>query len=50
VDAFSMLFMWVPMCALYELGILLCVWQGEQNTLFDWEEDETEKSEELVEV
>ncbi|MBI1832421.1 MAG: twin-arginine translocase subunit TatC [Planctomycetes bacterium] len=51
VDALSMLFLWVPMCGLYELGILLCAWQGEQNTLFDWEEDEsTEKSDELVEV
>ncbi len=48
-DALTMLFLWVPMGALYELGILLCVYQGEQQTLFDWEEDET-KSGDLVEV
>jgi sec-independent protein translocase protein TatC len=24
VDAFSMLFLWVPLCALYELGIFMC--------------------------
>jgi sec-independent protein translocase protein TatC len=49
VDALSMLFLWVPMGALYELGILLCVWQGEQNRLFEWEEEE-KKTGELVEV
>jgi sec-independent protein translocase protein TatC len=49
VDPWSMLFLWVPMCGLYELGILLCIWQGEQNRLFEWEEEE-EKSNELVEV
>jgi sec-independent protein translocase protein TatC len=27
VDALSMLFLWVPLCLLYELGIWLCVWQ-----------------------
>ena len=26
VDALSMLFLWVPMSLLYELGILLCKW------------------------
>ena len=35
-DAYSMLFLWVPMGLLYEFGILLCVWQGEHNTLLDW--------------
>jgi sec-independent protein translocase protein TatC len=49
VDALSMLFLWVPMGALYELGILMCVWQGEQAKLFEWEEDE-KKTGELVEV
>jgi sec-independent protein translocase protein TatC len=49
VDAMSMLFLWVPMGALYELGILICVWQGEQNRLFEWEEEE-KKTGELVEV
>jgi hypothetical protein len=29
---------------------LLCVYQGEQTTLFDWEEEEEKKSGELVEV
>lgn len=48
VDAFSMLFLWVPMGALYELGILLCVYQGEQDALAEWEQEE--KSNELVEV
>jgi sec-independent protein translocase protein TatC len=27
VDPFSMLFLWVPMVALYELGIYVCDWQ-----------------------
>lgn len=48
-DPITMLFLWVPMCALYELGILLCVYQGEQSSLLDWDDDET-KSNELVEV
>jgi sec-independent protein translocase protein TatC len=47
-DAVSMLFLWIPMGGLYELGILLCVWQGEQNTLLGWADEE--KSDELVEV
>jgi sec-independent protein translocase protein TatC len=48
-DAYSLLLLWVPMVALYEFGILLCVWQGEQAKLFDWEEDE-KKTGEMVEV
>ncbi|MBI3823414.1 MAG: twin-arginine translocase subunit TatC [Planctomycetes bacterium] len=48
VDALSMLFLWVPMCGLYELGILLCVYQGEHEALAEWEQEE--KSNELVEV
>jgi len=48
-DAYSLLLLWVPMVALYELGILLCVWQGEQARLFEWEEDE-KKTDEMVEV
>ncbi len=48
-DAQSLLLLWVPMVALYELGILLCVWQGEQAKLFEWEEDE-KKTGEMVEV
>lgn len=48
-DPFTMLFLWVPMCGLYELGIWLCVYQGEQTSLFDWEEEE-KKEGELVEV
>lgn len=47
VDAFSMLFLWVPMGALYELGILLCVYQGEHEELAEWEKEERG---ELVEV
>jgi sec-independent protein translocase protein TatC len=49
VDPVSMLWLWVPLCLLYELGILLCVYQGEQTALFEWEEEE-QKSGELVEV
>jgi sec-independent protein translocase protein TatC len=48
VDALSMMFLWVPMCGLYELGILLCIWQGQQDALAEWEQEE--KSDELVEV
>lgn len=48
VDAVSMLLLWVPMGGLYELGILLCIYQGEQQSLMEWEEEE--KSNELVEV
>ncbi len=46
VDALSMLFLWVPMGFLYELGILLCAFQP--NTPF--EAVETPESEEMVEV
>jgi sec-independent protein translocase protein TatC len=48
IDALSMLFLWVPMCGLYELGILLCAWQGERESLAEWEQEE--KKGELVEV
>ncbi len=48
LDAMSMLFLWVPMGALYEFGILLCVWQGEEEDLAEWEKEE--KANELVEV
>ena len=48
VDAFSMLFLWVPMGLLYELGIWLCVWQGQRDSLAEWEQEE--KQNELVEV
>jgi sec-independent protein translocase protein TatC len=48
VDAMSMLFLWGPMIGLYELGILLCVYQGEQESLADWEKEE--QANELVEV
>ena len=48
VDVYSMLFLWVPMGLLYEFGIVLCVWQGEHNTLLDW--DFGEEKNELVEV
>jgi sec-independent protein translocase protein TatC len=49
-DPQSLLLLWVPMVGLYELGILLCVWQGEKSTLFDFGSEEEEKSGELVEV
>jgi sec-independent protein translocase protein TatC len=47
-DAYSLLLLWVPMVGLYELGIVLCVWQGEQGKLLQWEEEE--KPNEMVEV
>lgn len=47
-DPQSILFLWIPLCGLYELGILLCVYQGEQNTLLGWLDEQ--KSDELVEV
>lgn len=46
----GLLLLWVPLVALYEFGILLCVWQGDQNRLFDFGAEEEEKSEEFVEV
>jgi Tat protein translocase TatC len=45
-DAFSMMFMWVPMCLLYELGILMCWYVGRR----DEEPSEYEEPQELVEV
>ncbi len=47
-DAVSMLFMWVPMCLLYEFGILLC-WYKQKQRGPD-EEFEPEESQELIEV
>lgn len=45
-DAFSMMFMWVPMCLLYELGIWMCWYKGrEESDSLDMDE-----SHELVEV
>jgi sec-independent protein translocase protein TatC len=50
VDPVSMLFLWVPMGCLYELGILLCVYQGgEDQGLAEWELEDQRKGE-LVEV
>ncbi len=46
VDAFSMLFLWVPMGFLYELGIIMCAMQPQ--TPFD--DVETPEAEEMVEV
>jgi sec-independent protein translocase protein TatC len=45
-DAFSMLMLWVPMCLLYELGILLCIFSPRPPAP-DWE---TSESEEMIEV
>jgi sec-independent protein translocase protein TatC len=45
-DAFSMMFMWVPMCFLYEVGIWLCMFKRREETEY-WEADEPH---ELVEV
>lgn len=46
VDIFSMLLLLIPMCLLYELGILLCVLNPRSKFL----ESETEDSEDLIEV
>ena len=43
IDALSMLLMWVPMCGLYEIGILMVQYLAKP-------EPEMEESEELVEV
>ncbi|MSQ94126.1 MAG: twin-arginine translocase subunit TatC [Gemmataceae bacterium] len=48
IDPWSMLLLWFPMGGLYELGILLCVYQGDQERQVD--EEEESKSNELVEV
>jgi Sec-independent protein secretion pathway component TatC len=45
-DAMTMMFLWVPMGFLYELGIILCALQ--RRTPF--EEVETPETEEMVEV
>jgi sec-independent protein translocase protein TatC len=50
VDPVSMLLLWVPMGGLYELGIVMCVYQGgEEEGLAEWEQEE-QKSGEIVEV
>ena len=45
-DVYTMMFLWVPMCLLYELGIGLCVYSPRPPV----EEWETSDSEEMVEV
>ena len=45
-DAFSMLFLWLPMCLLYELGIWMCLFSPRAPQ----EEWETSESEEMIEV
>lgn len=45
-DAFSMLFLWLPMCLLYELGIWLCLLSPRQQPL----EVEVPEPEDMVEV
>jgi sec-independent protein translocase protein TatC len=45
-DALSMLFLWVPMCFLYELGIWMCLWTPRRPEL----EIEVPEGEEMVEV
>jgi sec-independent protein translocase protein TatC len=46
VDAVSMVFLWGPMCLLYQLGIWLCQWSPREE--FDMEEEF--ESDELIEV
>jgi sec-independent protein translocase protein TatC len=45
-DAFSMIFLWIPMSLLYELGIILCRLQPQRSAL----DMDVPESEELVEV
>jgi sec-independent protein translocase protein TatC len=46
LDAFSMLFQWVALCLLYELGIWLCIWSPQQPAF----EGDVPEPDELVEV
>ena len=46
VDAFSMLFQWVALCLLYELGIWLCVWSPKKAPL----DIDVPDSKEMIEV
>jgi len=45
-DAFSMMFMWVPMCLLYEFGIWMCWYKGRE----EGDSLDVDESHELVEV
>ena len=46
VDAFSMLFQWVALCLLYELGIWLCIWSPKKAPL----DIDVPDSHEMIEV
>jgi sec-independent protein translocase protein TatC len=46
LDAFSMLFQWVALCLLYELGIWLCLWSARKSEL----DIDVPEPEEMVEV
>src|SRR5207245_1507600 len=46
VDAFSMMFQWVALCLLYELGIWLCIWSPKKQPL----DMDVPDSEEMIEV
>jgi sec-independent protein translocase protein TatC len=46
IDAFSMMFQWVALCLLYQLGIWLCVWSPRKPEL----DIDVPESEEMVEV
>jgi sec-independent protein translocase protein TatC len=45
-DALTMCFLWIPMCLLYELGIIMCALQPKT----PFEDVETPQAEEMVEV
>jgi Sec-independent protein secretion pathway component TatC len=45
-DVYTMMFLWVPMCLLYELGIWMCI-LSPRPVIEEWE---TSESEEMVEV
>lgn len=47
VDALSMLYLWVPLCFLYEMGIILIKMAPARKK---WDDSETPESQELIEV
>jgi sec-independent protein translocase protein TatC len=46
IDAFTMMFQWVALCLLYELGIWLCIWSPRKSEL----DIDVPESEEMIEV
>jgi sec-independent protein translocase protein TatC len=49
-DALTMMYMWVPMCLLYELGILMCYFSPSGRKRRGEDEFDVPESGELIEV